>query len=100
MILGREIDHPWFDQATPEIRFTKPHVAGLAASLIVGEHLRESPFELQRDPLAHHSNGVNGVNQRLCAGLEQVTLSHVLDHGLPLKNSHGLTLIAKDRPPR
>src|SRR6266545_4813129 len=63
----------------------------LTAPLVVGEHLREPPLELQRDALTHHPDGVDGIHKCLRAGLEQITLAHGFDHGALRKNRSGWT---------
>jgi len=91
MVLGREVDHPRLDQPTPQVGLAEPHLTGLTAPLVVGEHLREPPLELQRDALTHHPDGVDGIHKCLRAGLEQITLAHGFDHGALRKNRSGWT---------
>lgn len=56
------------------------HLAGLyllsfTSGGIAAEVLIKAFFEHQCDALAHHPDGIDGVDQRLGAGLQQISLS-------------------------
>ena len=54
---------------------TGMHILGLAGGGVATEVFGKSLLEHQRDALAHHTYGVDGVDQRLGAGLQQIALS-------------------------
>jgi hypothetical protein len=53
----------------------------LAALLIILEHLREAFPKFQRDALSHYTNTVDGVDQGLGFGFEEIADQN-FDHGL------------------
>ena len=79
--LGREVDDETGRPGAGVEDETAPGPDRAArAGLPVGREIgREAALELERQPLAHHADAVDGIDERLAAGGEEVALGEV-DH--------------------
>ncbi len=87
--LGGEVD----DEARPGDHASRPHVheteleaVVLCGARVTPEHLRVGALELQRDALAHDAHGVDGVDEGVHVGLEEIAVRQrdhaALPHGV------------------
>ncbi len=77
MIFGRKIDDPARPFELPRIghkHLPDLHLLRLAGGCVELKIRAESFLEHQGNALAHHTHGVDGIHQRLNAGLKQVAL--------------------------
>lgn len=75
MTFGWEVDNPTGSHQLTGIEyehFTESDLLLLAGRFVGFEVRRVRPLELQRDALAHHTNDVDRVHQRVSLGGEQV----------------------------
>ncbi len=75
MLLGGKVDDPLRPIHVAAVGHEHPtdlDVAALAGDGIGLEVLRERLLEHERDALAHHANGVDGVDQGVGVCLEQI----------------------------
>src|SRR5262249_15499405 len=80
--LGREVDHPAWVRALPDLddqHAARLYLAPLARSLIRREVLWIGALELRRDAATHDADAVHRIDQRLRVGLQDVASGDV-DH--------------------
>lgn len=92
MPLGREVDdEPRSVESAglPDVHLAEPDLAGLTCFGVRGEHLGIRAAELQRNALAHHPDGIDGVDERIDVREQVVTCCSGQHRGL-----HGLKVRA------
>jgi len=80
MLLRGEVDDPGRRRPLEDIWLAYPYTSIPTPLLVVAEHFRKAALELQRNTLAHHADGVHGVDKSLGAGVQQIPLHDTLDH--------------------
>jgi hypothetical protein len=86
MLLGRKVDHvPVLAQNAPVERehVSQLHLVATAGGPVGAVVVGERTLELEGDSLAHHADGVHGVDERLHVGGQQIAVAFH-DHSVHL----------------